>query len=52
MKDKMTDQNTRRTLDNKYLLVRTIGQGRYAKVKLAIDLKTKKKVAVKILRTT
>jgi serine/threonine protein kinase len=32
----------RRILDDKYEIIKTIGEGRYAKVKLAVDLKTKK----------
>jgi serine/threonine protein kinase len=40
----------RKILDEKYLIIRTIGEGRYAKVKLAIDLSSKKQVAIKIMR--
>jgi len=32
------------------MLLKTIGHGRYAKVKLAIDMNTQKRVAVKILK--
>lgn len=42
--------STRRILDDKYLIIKTIGEGRYAKVKLAIDLLTRKQVAIKIMR--
>jgi SNF-related kinase/serine kinase len=37
-------------LDNKYKLLHTIGEGRYAKVKLAINMENKKKYAIKIMR--
>lgn len=37
-------------MDDKYEIIKTIGEGRYAKVKLAVDIKTKKHVAVKIMR--
>lgn len=40
----------RKILDDKYEIIKTIGEGRYAKVKLAVDIKTKKQVAVKIMR--
>lgn len=43
-------RSVRRILDDKYILLKTIGHGRYAKVKLAIDLMTSKQVAVKILK--
>lgn len=42
----------RKILDNRYLLVKTIADGRYGRVKLAIDLDTDKKVAIKILKVT
>jgi len=32
----------RKLLDERYLIIKTIGEGRYAKVKLAIDLQTNK----------
>lgn len=41
---------SRKVLDDRYLLLKTIGHGRYAKVKLALDLKTQQQVAVKILK--
>jgi len=41
---------TRKVLDDRYLVEKTIGEGRYAKVKLATDLKTQKQVAIKILK--
>jgi len=37
-------------LDNKYKILYRIGEGRYAKVKLAINMEDKKKYAVKIMR--
>ncbi|KAL4490939.1 hypothetical protein ABPG72_008675 [Tetrahymena utriculariae] len=43
-------QNKVRILDGKYQILYTIGEGRYAKVKLGIDMETKKKVAIKIMR--
>jgi len=42
----------RKILDNRYLLVKTIADGRYGRVKLGIDLETDKKVAIKILKVT
>jgi len=39
-----------KTLDERYELLGTIGKGRFAKVKKAIDLSSKKEVAIKILR--
>lgn len=40
----------RKILDDRFILLKTIGHGRYAKVKLGIDLRTQKKVAIKILK--
>lgn len=44
------EQVVRKVLDDRYLILKTIGHGRYAKVKLAFDLKTKREVAIKILK--
>jgi serine/threonine protein kinase len=48
-KDKK-EKKIRKILDEKYEIIKTIGEGRFAKVKLAVDIKTKKQVAVKIMR--
>ncbi|CAD8067901.1 unnamed protein product [Paramecium sonneborni] len=37
-------------LDDKYYIIDTIGVGRYAKVKLAIDIQDKQKYAIKIMK--
>jgi len=37
-------------LDNKYKVLDTIGEGRYAKVKVAIDMENNKKYAIKIMK--
>ncbi|CAD8193389.1 unnamed protein product [Paramecium pentaurelia] len=38
-------------LDDKYYIIDTIGFGRYAKVKLAINMEDKQKYAIKIMKT-
>lgn len=40
----------RKILDDKYEVMHTIGEGRYAKVKLAIELSTGQQVAIKFMR--
>jgi len=42
---------SKRILDERYEILNTIGNGRFAKVKRAIDLNSNKEVAVKILKT-
>jgi serine/threonine protein kinase len=39
-------------LDNRYKIIETIGEGRYAKVKLAIELDTNKQIAIKIMKNS
>lgn len=39
-------------LDNKYLLVKTIGRGASCKVKLGTDLEANRPVAIKIMKST
>eukprot|EP00347_Sterkiella_histriomuscorum_P001022 403373639 len=41
---------TKSILDNKYMIIKTIGDGRYAKVKLAVDMSKGKQVAIKFLK--